>query len=87
VEDAVALEQLGPAALLPPQSVLRDLPRVDLDEAARQDVVHGRAVRDSGAAGQRGSGAVVALLGGGELIAVAQAEEGWLRPMVVLDTA
>jgi tRNA pseudouridine55 synthase len=86
VEDAVPLEQLGPAALLRPQSVLRDLPSVDLDETERKAVVHGRAVKDSGAAGQRAGGAVVALLGGGELIAVAQAEDGWLRPTVVLDT-
>jgi tRNA pseudouridine55 synthase len=86
VEDAVPLEQLGPAALLSPQSVLRDLPSVDLDETERKAVVHGRAVKDSGAAGERAGGAVVALLGGGELIAVAQAEDGWLRPTVVLDT-
>jgi len=86
VEDAVPLEQLGPAVLLSPHAVLRDLPSVDLDETERKAVVHGRAVKDSGAAGQRAGGAVVALLGGGELIAVAQAEDGWLRPTVVLDT-
>ena len=86
VEDAVQLEQLGPAALLSPQSVLRDLPSVDLDETERKAVVHGRAVKDSGAAGQRAGGAVVALMGGGELIAVAQTQDGWLRPTVVLDT-
>ncbi|HKP48909.1 MAG TPA: tRNA pseudouridine(55) synthase TruB [Gemmatimonadales bacterium] len=86
VEDAVPLEQLGPAALLSPQSVLRDLPSVDLDDTERKAVVHGRPVKDTGAAGQRAGGAVVALLGGGELIAVAQAEDGWLRPTVVLDT-
>ncbi len=86
VEDAVPLEQLGPAALLSPQAVLRDLPSVDLDETERKAVVHGRAVKDSGAAGQRAGGGVVALLGGGELIAVAQAGDGWLRPTVVLDT-
>ena len=85
VEDAVPLEQLGPAVLLSPHAVLRDLPSVDLDETERKAVVHGRAVKDSGAAGQRAGGAVVALLGGGELIAVAQAEDGWLRPTVVLD--
>ncbi|HEX6406089.1 MAG TPA: tRNA pseudouridine(55) synthase TruB [Gemmatimonadales bacterium] len=86
VEDAVPMDQLGPAALLSPQSVLRDLPSVDLDETGRKAVVHGRAVKDSGAAGQRAGGAVVALMGGGELIAVAQAQDGWLRPTVVLDT-
>jgi tRNA pseudouridine55 synthase len=86
VEDAVPLEQLGPAALLSPESVLRDLPSVELDEAARKAVVHGRAVQDREAAGQRGRGAAVALLQAGELIAVAQAEDGWLRPTVVLGT-
>ena len=86
VEDAVPLEQLGPAVLLSPHAVLRDLPSVDLDETERKAVAHGRAVKDSAAAGQRAGGAVVALLGGGELIAVAQAEDGWLRPTVVLDT-
>jgi tRNA pseudouridine55 synthase len=86
VEDAVTLEQLGPAAVVPAQSVLPDLPSVVLDEAARNAVAHGRAVRDSGEAGQRGSGEAVALLEGGELIAIARVEDGWLRPTVVLDT-
>jgi tRNA pseudouridine55 synthase len=86
VEDAVTLEQLGPAAVLPAQSVLPDLPSVDLDEAARNAVAHGRAVADSRAAGQRGSGAV-ALIAGGELVGVARTHEGWLRPTVVLEPA
>jgi hypothetical protein len=59
---------------------------VELDEAGRNDVAHGRAVVDSGAAGRRGSGEVVALIGGGELVAVARAEDGWLRPTVVLES-
>jgi tRNA pseudouridine55 synthase len=84
VEDAVTLDELTPAALLPPADVLRDLPTVHLDEAARQAVVHGRAVVDSGEAGKRGSGEVVALLDGGDLIAVAKAKDGWLQPTVVL---
>jgi tRNA pseudouridine55 synthase len=81
VDDAVPLERLSLAAVLPPQTVLGNLPTVDLDESARSAVKHGRAVR--GAVGQRGSGAV-ALLANGELVAVAQADEGWLRPTVVL---
>jgi tRNA pseudouridine55 synthase len=90
VEDAVTLEQLGPAALLLPRALLRHLPSVELDDAARQAVVHGRAVVDSGAGtrlrveGQRGSGAV-ALLAGEELVAVARADNGWLHPLVVLE--
>ena len=91
VEDAVTLDELTPAALLPPADVLRDLPTVHLDEAARQAVVHGRAVVDSGAGalwagGRRGSGEEVALLASGELVAVARADGGWLRPAVVLET-
>ncbi len=86
VEDAVPLEQLGPAALLSPQSVLRDLPSVDLDETARKAVAHGRAVRDSGEVGERGSGEAVALLHSGESVGVARAEDGRLRPTVVLET-
>ena len=84
VESAVSLERLSPAALIPPRGVLADLPAVELDEAGRTDVAHGRAVVDSGAAGQRARGAVVALLAAGELVAMARAESGWLYPTVVL---
>jgi tRNA pseudouridine55 synthase len=85
VEDAVSLDQLTAGAVLPAQRVLGNLPTVDLDESGRQAVAHGRAVVDSGAAGRRGSGAVVALVAGGELIGVAQEQSGWLRPTVVLE--
>lgn len=84
VENAVSLERLSAAALVPPRDVLGDLPAVDLDQTARKDVAHGRAVPDGRAAGQRGSGAAVALLAAGELVAMARAEDGWLHPTVVL---
>jgi tRNA pseudouridine55 synthase len=87
VEDAVTLEQLGPAALLPPRVLLRHLPSVELDEAERRAVLHGRAVVDSGEGGKRGRGEAVALLGGGEVIAIARAEDGWLQPTVVLEAS
>jgi tRNA pseudouridine55 synthase len=86
VEDAVPLEQVTAGALLPPRRVLADLPAMNLDEAGRKDVTHGRAVVDSRAVGQQGSGAVVALFGDDELIAVARAENGWLHPSVVVET-
>jgi tRNA pseudouridine55 synthase len=91
VEDAVSLDRLSPAALIPPRRVLPDLPVMELDEAARKDVAHGRAVRDTGAGapgagGKWGGGEAVALMGGGDLIAVARAEDGWLRPTVVLES-
>ena len=85
VDDAVPLDQVTSAVVLPVDRVLRDMPRVDLDDAGRRDVIHGRAVVDSRAAGQRGRGEAVALLGDGEVVAVARAEDGWLRPTVVLE--
>jgi tRNA pseudouridine55 synthase len=85
VEQAVTLDRLGPEAVVPPREVLRDLPAVELAEVERRAVAQGRAVVDGGEAGKRESGAVVALLGGGELVAVAKAEDGWLRPTVVLE--
>jgi tRNA pseudouridine55 synthase len=86
VEDAVLLERLSADAVVPARTVLANLPTVELDHAARLAVAHGRAVVDSGAAGQRASGVAVALLGDGELVAVARAEDGWLRPAVVLES-
>jgi tRNA pseudouridine55 synthase len=85
VEDAVPLDRVGPAAVLPAHAVLRDLPSIDLDDAARKAVATGQAVVDGREAGQRGSGEAVALVQGGELVAVARAEDGWFRPTVVLD--
>jgi tRNA pseudouridine55 synthase len=86
LEDAVPIDQVGPGAVLSPWSVLRDLPRVDVDEIARDAVLHGRAVKDSGDAARLGRGDAVALVERGELIAVARVDDGWLRPTVVLDT-
>jgi tRNA pseudouridine55 synthase len=86
VEDAVLLERLSADAVVPARTVLANLPTVELDHAARLAVAHGRAVVDSGAVGQRASGVAVALLGDGELVAVARAEDGWLRPAVVLES-
>jgi tRNA pseudouridine55 synthase len=85
VEDSVPLDQLNPASVISARCVLGDLPTVELDQAARSAVVHGRAVAESGEAGKRVSGAIVALLGAGELVAIARAEDGWLRPTVVLE--
>jgi tRNA pseudouridine55 synthase len=85
VEDAHPLEEVGRSSVVPAQAVLQDLPTVILDEAERKAVVHGRPVSDSEAAARVGSGAV-ALLAAGQLIGVAEAVDGWLRPTVVLET-
>jgi tRNA pseudouridine55 synthase len=86
VEAAVALDRVTREALLPAAQVLGHLPAVELDPEAKAAVLHGRAVADSGPAGRPGSEAV-ALLEGDELVAVAWAEGGWLKPTVVLSTA
>jgi tRNA pseudouridine55 synthase len=79
VEDAVPLGPLAPSDLLPAREVLRHLPSRELDEPGRLAVSHGRAVpADPDPVGD------VALLHQGELVAVARAEAGWLRPSVVL---
>jgi hypothetical protein len=72
--------------LLPATQVLGHLPAVELDPESKAAVIHGRAVAGGGPAGQRGGEAVV-LLQGSELVAVAWAEDGWLKPTVVLSPA
>ena len=84
VEDSTPLADLSAAALVPPAFVLGNMATVELTADMRIAVSHGRPVVDSGAAGQRGSGTAVALLSAGELIGVARAEGGLLRPTVVL---
>jgi tRNA pseudouridine55 synthase len=85
VADAVSLARVSPETVLPAHRVVPELPRVDLDEAGRQNVVHGRAVLYQGAS-QWSSGAAVALLSEGALLAVARVDDGWLRPSVVLES-
>jgi tRNA pseudouridine55 synthase len=83
VEDAVPLDQVEPGTpLLPPRRVLADLPAVELSDDERDAVRHGRAVRREGVAGD-----AVLLARGDELLAVARADDGWLRPTVVLEGA
>jgi hypothetical protein len=55
---------------------------VELDQAGRRDVAHGRPVADPEA--PRPAGAEVVLLAGGEVVAVAREADGRLRPLVVL---
>ena len=81
VEDATPLEQVTDRSVRPVRSVLGHLPVRELDEAGRLAVSHGRPVE----AGDAPEGDV-ALVKGDELIAVARASDGWLRPSVVLGT-
>ena len=81
VEDAVRLAEVDASAVRPARAVLGHLPAIELDDAARAAVSHGRPVpADADAQGD------VALVHEGELVAVARAGDGWLRPSVVLGT-
>lgn len=79
VEDAVALDRLTPDAVMPPGRALGHLPALELDETERLAVSHGRPVPAA-----REVAGDVALVHAGDLVAVARAEAGWLRPSVVL---
>lgn len=81
VEDAVPLDQASLAHLRPALAVLGHLPAVPVDDPGRTAVMHGRPLpAEERLAGQ------VALLYAGEVIAVARADRGWLRPTVVVGT-
>jgi tRNA pseudouridine55 synthase len=83
VEDAVPLADVEPGvALLPTRRILAHLPAVELGAEERAAVRHGRAVR-----GERPAGETVVLASGEDVVAVALADEGWLRPTVVLEGA
>jgi tRNA pseudouridine55 synthase len=81
VEDAVPPDQVTAGSLRPAVAVLGHLPLLELDPSGRREVLHGRPV---GGAGPWDDGAEVALVSGGELVAVAREAGGMLRPAVVL---
>jgi tRNA pseudouridine55 synthase len=80
VDDALPLEAIDAAAVQAPLAVLGDMPRLELDEAQRAFVRHGRAI----ARGREGGEDVVALVQAGELVAVAEVRGDQLQPVVVL---
>lgn len=82
VDQAVTLDAVvnGAVTLRPAAEAVGHLEAVQLDEAARADVRHGRAIR-----GGETAVAPVALLAGTELIGIAQPADGLLHPKVVLD--
>jgi tRNA pseudouridine55 synthase len=79
VEDAIPLGRIDASALRPARAVLGHLPALELDEPGRAAVSHGRALLGEGM-----PSGDVALTFGGELVAIARAGDGWLRPSVVL---
>jgi tRNA pseudouridine55 synthase len=82
VDQAVPLHAVDRSSVVPARQVLTHLPTLELDEATRRAVSHGRAIPGDPAGADH-----TALVHQGELVAVAKAEAGWLRPTVVLETA
>jgi tRNA pseudouridine55 synthase len=83
VADALPIEAVVPGlALRPAGDVVGHHPRLDLDDAARAAVRHGRTIpAPPGLAG------TVALWHGGDVMAMAEVRDEGLRPIVVLDGA
>lgn len=84
VEDAVALDTADAdpvalrAALIPALDALGPMPRLELSEGDIAAIRHGRAL--ARAVDEEGT---VALEAGGELVAIAEAADGWIRPRKV----
>jgi tRNA pseudouridine55 synthase len=83
VDEALPLDAIDAAAMKAPLTVLGHMPQVELDDAMRVFVQHGRAIGlPEGAKGAKG--AKVALVQGEELVAVAEVDDDRLQPVVVL---
>ncbi len=83
IEDAAGPDQAEPADILPPEHVLSDLPRIEVDDAGAEFIRHGRPV-DIGMQEHR-EGAQICIFNSKErLIAVGTRNEGWANPEVVL---
>ena len=83
VDEALPFDAIDAAAMKAPLTVLGHMPQVELDDAMRVFVQHGRAIGlPEGAKGAKG--AKVALVQGEELVAVAEVDDDRLQPVVVL---
>ncbi len=90
VEEAIGIEQLSPDTLprhlQPALAAVRDLPRIELSEAQREEIRHGRPIAmpviSQTAGGGESSGEWAAVDAGGRLVAVLrQKHAGELWPM------
>ncbi len=80
VDDAVTLDEVQPGIVLRPLvEVMGHLPSAAVDEDELKDVEHGRAIR-----APSGLDGTTVLCHGNDLVAVAEADQGWLHPKVVL---
>jgi tRNA pseudouridine55 synthase len=88
LDDACALEALGPDRLLPLSAAVRHLDRVDVGPDVAADVATGKVLTDTvlgGTDGLRGGGPWAVVGGDGELLAVYERYgDGTAKPSVVL---
>lgn len=77
VEDAVALDEVGPGSLRPLTDAVRDLPSVEVDTAQAKDVSFGRPLSIEG---DLADGCFTAVVNDGQLLGVYRAEGGRLLP-------
>jgi tRNA pseudouridine55 synthase len=79
IEDAVKLEGISHANILPIDRLLSSWPRIEVSDAEEIKVIHGNEIRGAG------SGDFARIFNKkGEFIALASTQSGWVRPTVVL---
>jgi tRNA pseudouridine55 synthase len=79
IQDAIPLEKLSAADLIPMDRLLPSVPRIDVTESDEVKIVHGNSIRGEGSAeyarifNKRG-----------QFVAIASVENGWVHPRLVL---
>ena len=76
--------------LLPVETALDDIPALALTEAEAIRLRHGQSVRlpcpaDGASIDQLGNGSIISVSAGGKLVALAEMDDGMLRPVRVLN--
>jgi tRNA pseudouridine55 synthase len=79
LEQAVSLERLSQTDLIPMESLLCSLPRIEVSESEEEKVVHGAQIP-----GEAPPGLARIFNKQGKFIAVAAIENGWVLPKLVL---
>lgn len=79
VEQAVKLEQISSAGLIPMERLLESWPRIEVSGIEESKVVHGNPIRS-----ETPGGFARIFNKQGEFLAVAAVENGWVRPRLVL---
>ena len=79
IEDAVRLDSLSAAELIPMDQLLPSMPRIEVSESDETKVLHGNPIHSD-----IDAGFARIFNKKGEFLAVASVENGWVRPRLVL---